>query len=111
MTGLLPALRRRNHLGITFAVMAAVAIAGCDVSTTEIDNKQAEDFVKGAFEKPPRSVTCPSGVEAKKGGTLTCKAVDSAGKRYEVVLHMSDDEGHVTVGPKDFKPVGTQPSG
>src|SRR4051794_7481083 len=109
MTGLLPALRRRNHLGITFAVMAAVAMTGCDVSTTEIDNKQAEDFVKGAFEKPPRSVTCPSGVEAKKGGTLTCKAVDSTGRRYVVTLHMADDEGHVTVGKGDFKPLGKPP--
>jgi hypothetical protein len=106
MVGLLPAVRRRNHLGITFAVMAAVAMAGCDVSTTEIDSKQAEDFVKGAFEKPPRSVKCPSGVEAKKGGTLTCKAVDSTGKRYDVILHMADDEGRVTVGKQDFKPVG-----
>src|SRR3954453_3868137 len=106
MTGLLPTLRRRNYLGITFAVMAAVAMAGCDVSTTEIDSKQAEDFVKGAFEKPPRSVKCRSGVEAKKGGTLTCKAVNSTGKRYDVTLHMVDDQGRVTVGTKDFKPVG-----
>jgi hypothetical protein len=94
----------------TLAV-AAIALAGCSFSTTEIDAGQAEKFVRGAFEKPPRSVTCPSGVEAKKGGTLTCKAVDSTGKRYEVTLHMSDDEGHVTVGSKDFKPVGGQPSG
>jgi uncharacterized protein DUF4333 len=107
MFGLLPAVRRRNHVGITFAVMAAVVLlAGCDVSTTEIDSKQAEDFVKGAFEKPPRSVKCPSGVEAKTGGTFTCKAVDSTGKRYDVTLHMADDEGRVTVGKKDFKPVG-----
>jgi hypothetical protein len=93
------------------APIALLAFAGCSLSTTEIDAGQAEQFVKGAFAKPPRSVSCPSGVEAKKGGTLTCKAVDSSGKRYEVTLHMSDDEGHVTVGPKDFKPVGTQPSG
>jgi hypothetical protein len=50
-------------------------------------------------------VKCPSGVEAKKGGTLTCRAVDSTGKRYDVVLHMADDQGRVTVGKKDFRPV------
>jgi hypothetical protein len=61
--------------------------------------------VRGAFAKPPRSVKCPSGVEAKKGGTLTCRAVDSTGKRYDVVLHMADDQGRVTVGKKDFRPV------
>jgi hypothetical protein len=92
------------------AVAAAVLLGGCSLSTTEIDAGQAEKFVKGAFEKPPRSVSCPSGVEAKKGGTLTCKAVDSTGKRYEVTLHMADDEGRVTVGKGDFKPVGPAPS-
>ena len=87
------------------ALIALVVFAGCDVGSTEIDARQAEDFVKGAFQKPPRSVKCPSGVQAKKGGTLTCQAVDSTGKRYDVVLHMADDEGHVTVGNKDFRPV------
>ena len=90
-------------------VAAAVALAGCSLSTTEIDAGQAEKFVRGAFEKPPRSVSCPSGVEAKKGGTLNCKAVDATGKRYVVTLHMADDEGRVTVGKGDFKPVGKQP--
>jgi hypothetical protein len=75
------------------------------VRTTQIDAGQAEKFVKGAFAKPPRSVKCPSGVEAKKGGTLTCRAVDSTGKRIDVVLHMADDQGHVTVGTQDFHPV------
>ena len=102
MAGLLNHLRLFSPAGI----IAAAALAGCGLSTTEIDAGQAEKFVRGAFEKPPRSVSCPSGVEAKKGGTLTCKAVDSTGKRYEVTLHMADDEGRVTVGKKDFKPVG-----
>ena len=88
------------------AAATALALAGCSLSTTEIDSAQAEKFVRGAFEKPPRSVSCPSGVEAKEGGTLNCKAVDSTGKRYVVTLHMADDEGRVTVGKKDFKPVG-----
>jgi hypothetical protein len=87
-------------------IAAAGLLGGCGLSTTEIDSGQAEDFVKGAFEKPPRSVSCPEGVEAKKGGTLVCDAVDSSGKRYRVTLHMADDEGRVTVGTKDFRRVG-----
>src|SRR3954447_12760623 len=101
MVRFLPRLRHIYSTGIT---VAAVMVSGCGLSTTEIDAAQAEKFVKGAFAKPPRSVSCPSGVEAKKGKTLVCHAVDSVGKRYEVTLHMSDDEGHVTVGSKDFKP-------
>lgn len=107
MVRLLPTVRSFYSGGI----IASLALAGCGLSTTEIDASQAEKFVKGAFAKPPRSVKCPSGVEAKKGGTLTCKAVDSTGKRYDVVLHMSDDKGHVTVGQKDFKPVAPPPGG
>jgi hypothetical protein len=103
MVGLLPAVRRIHTAGIT---VAAALLAGCSVgTTTEIDSAEAEKFVTNAFAKPPRSVKCPSGVKAKQGGTLTCDAVDSTGKRYRVTLHMADDEGRVTVGTKDFKPV------
>jgi hypothetical protein len=102
MVGLLPALRRIHSIGI---IAIALLIAGCGVTNTEIDSAEAEEFVKQAFDKPPRSVECPDGVEAKEGGTFVCDAVDSAGKRYRVTLHMADDEGRVTVGAKDFKRV------
>jgi uncharacterized lipoprotein len=104
MVGLLPAVRRIHTAGIT--ALAATLLAGCSISTTEIDSGQAEEFVKQASAKPPRSVECPEGIEAKEGGTFTCETVDSAGKRYRVTLHMADDNGRVTVGPSDFKPVG-----
>ena len=81
-------------------------LAGCSTSTTEIDSSRAESFVKEAFSTPPRTVNCPSGVEAKKGGTLTCQATDASGRRYNVVLHMADDKGRVTVGPDDVHPLG-----
>ena len=107
MVGLPLNVRRPFPAGVVASIVAAGALAGCGLSTTEIDRGQAEDFVRRAFDNPPRSVTCPSGVEAKKGGTFTCQAVDSAGKRYQVLLHMADDEGRVTVGKKDFRPVSS----
>jgi hypothetical protein len=83
-------------------VPCAVLLAGC--GSTEIDSGRAEDFVKGAFSTPPRSVKCPDGVEAKAGGTLTCRAVDARGRRYLVVLHMVDGKGRVKVTTGDVHP-------
>jgi hypothetical protein len=89
------------------ALLAASAalIAGCSTSTTQIDSARAERFVKRAFASPPKSVSCPSGIEAKKGRTITCRAVDATGRRYDVVLHMADDKGRVNVSPGDVHPV------
>jgi hypothetical protein len=81
----------------------ALLVAGC--GTTEIDSGRAQDFVKGTFGAPPRSVKCPSGVEAKPGRTFTCHAVAADGRRYDVVLHIVDGKGRVTVGTRDVRPV------
>jgi uncharacterized lipoprotein len=88
------------------AVAAAALLAGCGTTTTQIDSGQAEKFVKRVFTTPPRSVKCPSGVEAKAGGTLTCQATDARGRRYDVVLHMIDDKGRVKVNTTDVHAVG-----
>jgi uncharacterized protein DUF4333 len=79
----------------------ALLAAGC--GTTEIDSGRAQDFVKRAFGTPPRSVKCPSGVEAKPGRTVTCRVVAADGRRYDVVLHIVDDKGRVTVGTGDLR--------
>ena len=104
MAGPFHHLRLAGQAGII--AVAALLVAGCSLNTTEIDAGQAEQFVKGAFPKPARSVSCPGGVKVKKGGTFTCKAVDATGKRYEVTLHMVDGNGRVTVGKGDFKLLG-----
>jgi hypothetical protein len=88
------------------ATAAAALLAGCSTSTTQIDSGKAETFVKRAFNTPPRSVKCPSGVEAKAGGTLTCHATDARGRRYDVVLHMVDDKGSVKVDTTDVHAAG-----
>lgn len=91
------------------AATVAIAIGGCSFSTTEIDAGQAEKYVKTLFPEPARSATCPSGVEAKKGKTLSCRAVDANGRRYVVTLHIADENGRVTVGEGDIKAVGKPP--
>jgi uncharacterized protein DUF4333 len=93
------------RLAASIAASVALLLTGCGTSTTQIDSSRAERFVKHAFATPPKSVNCPSGVEAKAGGTLTCRAVVNSGRRYDVVLHMADDKGRVKVGPGDVHPV------
>jgi uncharacterized lipoprotein len=100
---------RRARPAAIAAAAAVLLVAGCSVSKTEIDAGQAEQYVKGLFPKPARTASCPSGVEAKKGRTFTCKAVDSTGRRYVVTLHIANEKGRVTVGTGDIKPVGKQP--
>lgn len=91
----------RPQLAIVIA--AGALLAGCGF--TEIDSGKAEDFVKRSFSNHAKSVMCPDGVEAKAGGTLTCQAVDARGRRYDVVLHIVDDNGRVKVGTGDVRPV------
>jgi hypothetical protein len=83
-------------------------LSGCSVSTgtTQIDSGKAEGFVKQAFKQTPRSVSCPSGVEAKAGRTLTCKVTSVSGRRYDVTLHIVNGDGRVKIGPSDVKPAG-----
>jgi hypothetical protein len=89
-------------------MVAAVLISGCSVnastSTTHIDSAKAEKFVKQAFTTPPRSVSCPSGVEAKAGRTLTCKVTSASGRRYDVTLHIVDSTGRVNLKAGDVRP-------
>jgi hypothetical protein len=81
-----------------------LALAGCGATT--ISSSKAEKFVKKALAAEPKSVDCPDDVEAKKGGTLTCKVTTADGTKLEVTLHMTDADGHVTVSPGDVRPAG-----
>ena len=84
--------------------MAAVALGGCGDST--IDEKDAEAFVRSYFTPDARSADCPDGVEAKKGETLDCTAVDTDGRRFRVTAHVIDDEGRIRITTADVRPAG-----
>ena len=80
------------------AIAATLLLIGCG-GRTEIDAKKAERFVSAQLVPPPRSVDCPSGVEARKGGSLKCKVVSATGKRYEATLSIRSDKGTVSLAP------------
>lgn len=100
--------RVRRGLGVAVAaVVPALAVAGC---TTTIDNGKAEQLIRNSVNSTGRakvkSVSCPSGVTAKAGGTFTCQlsvtAADGSTHSGTVSLHMTDSKGHVVASSSDF---------
>jgi len=85
-------------------LLAVVALAGCGKTT--IDRKRAEEFVRSYFAPPARSADCPSGVEAKKGATFRCTAVDQDGRRFRVTAHVIDSGGRIRISTADVRPAG-----
>ena len=83
--------------------LVAAAAAGC--GRTEIDQGEAEAFVRSFFTPDARSADCPGGVEAKQGRTFSCTAVDTEGRRLRVTVHVLDDDGRVRVGSEDVRPL------
>jgi NAD(P)H-hydrate repair Nnr-like enzyme with NAD(P)H-hydrate epimerase domain len=101
----------RARLGLAaIAVVPALALAGC---SNEIDSGKAEQLIRAATTKlfasdiHVKSVSCPSGVTAKTGGTFNCNitlvsAADGATKSGTVTVHMTNSSGHAEVGGSDF---------
>jgi hypothetical protein len=92
------------------AVVPALALAGC---SNEIDSGKAEQLIRNATPHAftgnvrVKSVSCPSGVTAKSGGTFNCKVTlvnqtDGSTKSGTVTVHMTNSSGHAEVGGSDF---------
>jgi VCBS repeat-containing protein len=101
------ARRVRRGLVAAAAVVPAFAIAGC---ATTIDNGKAEQLIRSSINSSGRakvkSVSCPSGVTAKAGGSFTCQlsvtAADGSTHNGTVTIHMTDSKGHVEANSSDF---------
>jgi hypothetical protein len=101
----MPRIRTQPAAAALTAGVMALALASCSTTTT-IDQKKAEklilDNVSGANVKPEK-VDCPSDVEAKKGETFTCTVSYDNGTEGKATVHMTDDEGAVTIGDADIE--------
>jgi len=92
----------RPATGTLLLLLPLTALAGC--GSTTIDSGKAQSFLNGAIQPTPKTVKCPSGIQAKKGRSFDCSVVAVNGLRYRVTLHIIDDSGHVKVGPADVHP-------
>ena len=84
----------------------AIALAGCSVSTggTTIDHKKAEDVARKVADSGSvrlKSVSCPSGLDAKKGADFDCDLVYADGTKGTITIHQTDDKGGVSTSGTD----------
>jgi hypothetical protein len=83
---------------LPLVLLAAIALAGC---AKEIDDKKAEKFIADNVEQQTgarvKSVACPSGLTAKKGGTFDCDVTGEDGTTGEAKITEKDDQGNVSV--------------
>jgi Domain of unknown function (DUF4333) len=83
------------------AIAGGLLLAGC--STTTIDQKKAEKFVTGSINGA-QSTSCPDGVDAEKGKTLTCTITYTDGTTSKATLHITSDDGKVNFKQSDVTP-------
>jgi hypothetical protein len=97
----------RRLLTGPLAVALVALIAGCGETT--IDQKGAEDLAKKVAASAGvklKSVSCPSGLKAKKGADFDCKLVARDGSKGTITVHQLDDKGHVRTSASDIQASG-----
>jgi hypothetical protein len=88
---------------VTLAVATALAAGGCGTGKLEIDHKKAEDLARGigARKGSVKSVSCPSGVKAKRGQGFDCRLTYADGVRRTITIHQLDDKGRIGTSLSD----------
>jgi hypothetical protein len=78
---------------------ALAGLGGC--GTTTIDATKAEKGIRKAVTEQAharvKTVSCPSGKEAKAGATLTCKVVGTDGSTGNALIKEKNDKGDVSI--------------
>jgi len=89
------------------ALAAALVASGCNASFStgeiKIDQKKAEDLARqiGAVRGPVTSVSCPSGLKAKRGADFDCNLAYADGTKATITIHQVDDKGRIRTSASD----------
>jgi hypothetical protein len=97
----------RRLVTLPLAASLVVLVAGCGDIT--IDQKGAEGLAKkvgNSGQVQLKSVSCPSGLKAKKGASFDCNLVYQDGTKATITLHQLDDKGHVRTTGADIHVLG-----
>ena len=89
-------------LGLALAVLAS---AGC---ADRLDEKEIEGYVESTAKDQGvavKAVMCPDDVEAKKGINFTCSVTAADGKRAQVAVKQTSDDGNVRILRDEFAPL------
>ena len=85
--------------------LGALALAGC---ADRLDEKDIEGFVKSTAKEQGvavKEVTCPEDVEAKKGVNFTCLVTAADGKKADIAVKQTSDDGNVRILRDEFAPL------
>jgi NAD(P)H-hydrate repair Nnr-like enzyme with NAD(P)H-hydrate epimerase domain len=82
----------------------ALAATGCGTGQLQIDHKKAEGLARQiAINKAPvKSVSCPSGLKAKKGADFDCDIHYASGATGTIRIHQLDDKGRIRTSVSDL---------
>lgn len=101
--------RARTPVAGVLVIGSALLASGC---TKTLDNGSVQSAIMKNFPTI-KSISCPSGVNAKTGTTFTCTAtnVDGSTTQYDAIE--TDNNGHFNVAPAGAgaPPTGTDTSG
>lgn len=90
---------------VVIGVLAALAVSGC---AKEIDAAKAEKFISKTVAAQVgaelKSVSCPSGLTAKKGETFECTVTGTDGTTGKTEVTEKDDQGNVSVSAPFIHP-------
>ncbi len=96
-------------VGVT---LAALAMAGC---ADRLDEKEIEGFVQSTAKDQGvkvKTVKCPDDIEAKKGVNFTCSVTAADGKRADIAVKQTSDDGNIRILRDEFAPlVGEEEGG
>jgi hypothetical protein len=101
---------RRAIGAAALAALLALLLSSCGGNS--IDQNQARKLVGTKLASlqersigtasQPKKISCPSGVEIKRGKTFTCSVSYDDGYTAAVRVHIKDNKGTLSVAPRDF---------
>ena len=88
---------------LTLGLAITLAAAGCSTGQIQIDHKKAEGLARriASVRAPVQSVSCPSGLKAKKGKDFDCDVVYVGGAKGTITMHQLDDKGRIRTSASD----------
>lgn len=90
-------LSARIHCLAALALASTLLLA---CGKTKIDHTKVEEAIKSGIKAQVKggdvkTMTCPSGLEAKTGATFECKGQDADGTDLVIAVTVKDEEGNI----------------
>jgi hypothetical protein len=96
---------RSPLLATALAAVLATLSAGCSTGVIKIDQKKTEGLARkiaGSGTVALKTVSCPSGLKAKKGADFDCNLVYADGTKGTITIHQLDDKGRLRTAGTDI---------